>query len=495
MSNYLIELALIHSLLIGGYVLLLRKERQYGKMRFYLLAGSVFSLLIPLLKLPNPFYTPPELVVAPAVQPLEFDVATTTQAVESSNWGLYSFLMIYAAVSLFFLYSFLESLWQIARLKLKSSREQNDDQQVQRIAGINGSFSFFSWIFLSREIATNSEEYDVILKHEQAHVTLKHTYDIIYFEFLKIFCWWLPSVWYAAKELKKIHEYQADAHALNHCPIDRYSSILISSTLKKSGLSMASSFHDGLIVKRLKAMKEQNKRVSTWKSGSLAALLSVLFVVFACSENPTLEAEPAREEFTIVGDWAQYPGGMDAFYQYLAQELKYPREARTAGVTGRTWVQFVVERDGTLSEIETVKGIGGGRDEEVVRVLEGASDFVPAQQRGRNVRVRMVVPVTFQLKDGETNPDGSPQGIIIVGETQNMLTDLRIDASYAGGEWTGTIYDEKTGDTLPGANIVVEGTTLGTVSDLQGNFKIKATEAQNLDVSFVGYKNLKLEAE
>ena len=74
-----------------------------------------------------------------------------------------------------------------------------------------------------------------------------------------------------------------------------------------------------------------------------------------------------------------------------------------------------------------MKGIGGGCDEAGVKAFQGAANFVPANQRGKAVQIRMAMPITFQLKDGETNPDGSPQGVVSVGEVQMLYADLKKD--------------------------------------------------------------------
>ena len=201
-----------------------------------------------------------------------------------------------------------------------------------------------------------------------------------------------------------------------------------------------------------------------------------------------------RGLFTIVEDWAQYPGGIEALYKYVMTEIRYPKEARTNGVEGQIFVQFVVDKDGSISEVQTVKGIGAGCDQEGERVLKSATAFKPATQRGKPVRVRLLMPITFKLNKGKTNSDNSTQGIVIVDEVRIIHSDLKVDANYAKGEWSGTIYDEE-GHGLPGASIVVAGTTSGTASDFDGTFKLKANESQELVVSFVGYQTVKLEGK
>ena len=293
----------------------------------------------------------------------------------------------------------------IVRIKSESSTEKMSGTNIRKVSNLKGSFSFFNWIFLSDEIDQNQEDYNIILKHEKAHTNLGHTYDLLFFELFKVCFWWLPTAWYAIKEIKIIHEYQADNHAMEACGVERYSSILISSTLKTHGLSLASSFHDSLILKRLKAMKEQKKRVSLWKFSMLSTLLATLFVAFACTEEVNLVEEEItqplsmqdKEVFTVVEQAAQFPGGNDALYAYLAKGVKYPKQARIDGIEGKVWAEFVIERDGSVSNVQVMKGIHSSVDEEVVRLLENLPDFKPASQRGRTVRVRKAIPITFKI--------------------------------------------------------------------------------------------------
>ncbi len=109
------------------------------------------------------------------------------------------------------------------------------------------------------------------------------------------------------------------------------------------------------------------------------------------------EEEVAEQVFLIVEEPATPPGGYDAFYKYIADNLKYPAQARRMGIEGRVYVQFVVDTDGTLTEVQAVKGIGAGCDEEAVRVIKNAPKWSPPKQRGKAVKQRIVVPIVFQL--------------------------------------------------------------------------------------------------
>ena len=111
----------------------------------------------------------------------------------------------------------------------------------------------------------------------------------------------------------------------------------------------------------------------------------------------SMEEEVAEEVFTIVESMPQFPGGMPAFLAFLGKNIKYPRKAAQLGVEGRVFVEFIVNKDGTLTDLKVVKGIGSGCDEEAIRVLSKAPKWAPGKQRGKAVRVKMVVPIFFKL--------------------------------------------------------------------------------------------------
>ena len=112
-----------------------------------------------------------------------------------------------------------------------------------------------------------------------------------------------------------------------------------------------------------------------------------------------MEEEEVDEIFTIVEERPEPIGGLGAFYKYLGQNIKYPAQARRMGISGRAFLQFVVEKDGTLTDIQVIKGVGAGIDEEVVRALkECPIKWKVGKQRGNPVRTSFVLPFKFDLQ-------------------------------------------------------------------------------------------------
>lgn len=104
-----------------------------------------------------------------------------------------------------------------------------------------------------------------------------------------------------------------------------------------------------------------------------------------------------EEVMTEVEEPPTYPGGITKFYEYLKQNIRYPREARINGVEGNVYVQFVVDQYGNIRNVEVVKGIGSGCDLEAERVLKSVPKFNPGYHKGKPVPVRMVLPVMFRF--------------------------------------------------------------------------------------------------
>ena len=116
----------------------------------------------------------------------------------------------------------------------------------------------------------------------------------------------------------------------------------------------------------------------------------------AIFKEATLPEEEAVDAiFTIV---ETQPVGREEFYKYISKKLKYPAQARRMGIEGIVFVEFVIDKDGSITQVEAIKGIGAGCNEEAIRIVKGAPKWKPGKQRGREVKVRMILPIHFKLK-------------------------------------------------------------------------------------------------
>ena len=110
------------------------------------------------------------------------------------------------------------------------------------------------------------------------------------------------------------------------------------------------------------------------------------------------EEETEDEIFQVVENDPEFPGGMEALYKYLAQNIKYPQLARENNITGKVYVTFVVEKDGSIANPKVLRDIGGGCGAEAIRVVKAMPKWTPGKQRGKAVRVQFNLPVNFNLR-------------------------------------------------------------------------------------------------
>ena len=113
-----------------------------------------------------------------------------------------------------------------------------------------------------------------------------------------------------------------------------------------------------------------------------------------------VEEEEVQEQeiFQIVEEMPAYPGGEQKLMEFIAKGIKYPQIARETGIQGRVFVGFVIEPDGSVSNVKVLRGIGGGCDEEAMRVVKSMPKWKPGKQRGKAVRVSYMLPVNFKLQ-------------------------------------------------------------------------------------------------
>ncbi len=100
--------------------------------------------------------------------------------------------------------------------------------------------------------------------------------------------------------------------------------------------------------------------------------------------------------FLVVDESPTFPGGAEAYNKYLLTNLKYPKEARDLGIEGNVYLSFIVNKDGSLSDYEIARSLGGGLDEEALRVFMAGPDWTPGRQNGKEVRTRMMTRIVFK---------------------------------------------------------------------------------------------------
>lgn len=272
-------------------------------------------------------------------------------------------------------------------------------------------YSFFKNIIVgTRDL--DEEEMRCILAHESVHVNRNHSLDIVCMRLICCVMWFNPFAWMMLHELRAVHEYQADAAAAD---IDNknYLRLIYRQTTGFGYGHITNKFHSINIKKRIVMMNQKKTRFGAWKM--LAALpVAALLMVVGCKPATVEKAdtkEAQMDEATVVEDDTiyetlvhpvevdpEFPGGNEALYKYLAQNIKYPEKAKADKIEGRVVVGFVIEKDGSISNAEVRRSVNVEMDAEALRVINAMPKWKPGMQRGVPVRVQYNIPITFKLQ-------------------------------------------------------------------------------------------------
>ncbi|MBK8832167.1 MAG: energy transducer TonB [Saprospiraceae bacterium] len=114
-------------------------------------------------------------------------------------------------------------------------------------------------------------------------------------------------------------------------------------------------------------------------------------------KDSTDSEESEAEPFAYVEKMPTFPGGQEAMYMHIYNELKYPAEAKESGISGQVIVQFVVSKEGEIQKAKVVRGIGGGCNEEALRIVSSMPKWNPGMHNGRTVPVTFTLPIKFSL--------------------------------------------------------------------------------------------------
>lgn len=120
-----------------------------------------------------------------------------------------------------------------------------------------------------------------------------------------------------------------------------------------------------------------------------------LIMFFMAFVSVSAYSQSDDEVYIMVEKRAEFPGGQSEMLKYIQDNRQYPDEAKENDVHGKVLVSFIVERDGTLSDVKVMRGIGSGCDEEAVRVITSMPKWKPGEQGGKAVRTSLTLPVTF----------------------------------------------------------------------------------------------------
>lgn len=296
MLSYILEAGICWTGFYLLYILFLQKETFFHLNRIYLLATLVLGLLIPTCELS--FWTAaPEQFPAVAyylqpititVQSFEYNLETIVVSPEASQSFAWStvLLWIYLAGLVFFAFRTGWGLRQIYQLYRQSEIENRPGYHLVKTAQMHSPFSFFSWLFWSKDLQLESEETHYVLQHELAHIQQGHSLDVLLLEFLSIIFWCLPPVHYYKKELRNVHEYLADAAVYHTTPKKQYGRLLLKQAQSGQQPALAHHFFHSQLKQRIIMMtKNKSSRSSLFKYLGLLPLAAFLLLAFSSGET------------------------------------------------------------------------------------------------------------------------------------------------------------------------------------------------------------------
>ena len=388
----------------------------------------------------------PELTIGTEAAPTDWKSILSEYA-NIAYWGIVALLMIRLVVQ----------LAGIIRLACRCRKVQIGNTNIHLLPKADGPFSFFHWIFIHPSSHTE-EEFNEILTHEQTHARQWHSIDVIISELVCIFCWCNPFAWLMKREIRTNLEYMADARVLeNGYDSKTYQYHLLGLSHQKAAATIYNSFNVLPLKKRIKMMnKKRTKEIGRTKYLMFLPLAALLMIVSnieavarttkkiaaevieavdaktgqAVPEVQAPQVAPLPEQdtktvtykgkvvdkdtldnpiFEVVEHMPEFPdGGMSALMEYLSKNIKYPEAAMKKGTQGRATVQFVVEKDGSITNVKILRGIDPELNKEAVRVISAMPKWKPGTQKGEAVRVKYTVPVMFRLTENNTQVKYAP---------------------------------------------------------------------------------------
>jgi TonB family protein len=395
--TYLIKVFICSGVLYGYYALVLKNTPMHQWNRYYLLLATLLSLVLPLLHIPVPFYNQPETPTY-TTQLITLRELIIHEKNKHSFSGLW--LVCYSGIAGFFIARLLLNWRSIHLLARTNRKDENTGFILLENKKIQSPFSFFNNIFWTGNITPDSKEGQQILRHELAHITGHHTADKILMEIISAIYWINPFFHLLKKELSMVHEFIADKAAAENDTASDYAKTILLITLQSKELPIVNSFSQGPIKRRI-LMLFNHKHNNTIMKKSIVLPILVTLIAFISFQQKNLaqEKKSNREVFTFVKEPPVFKGGEQALTDFLSTNIKYPATAVGKNKQGTVFINFIVESDGTVTNVKTVgKKVGFGLEKESIRVVNLMKDkWEAGKQDGKAVAVEFNLPIRYTL--------------------------------------------------------------------------------------------------
>lgn len=403
---YLLKVNLALLVCYAVYRLLFARDTFFQLRRFLLLSFFGIALLHPLVDLPGGF-AGQEPVQRIAVLYSAWLPEVHVQATGESGWHFVDILNSvclalcaggWATLSL----RFLVRLVGIAVLARRCPKARVRNVGVRLLDRADGPFSFFRLIFL-RPSSHSDSELDEILLHEETHVRQMHSIDVLVAELLSVFCWMNPVAWLLRREVRDNLEYLADRQVISRgFDSRRYQYHLLGLAYHPAAATLYNNFNVLSLKNRILMMNmKRTKGIGRAKYLVALPLAAAFIAVNQVDALARVVAEPAPrvlqqdKVYKVVDHMPEFPGGIEGILGYIARNVKYPEEVRKEGVKGTVICEFVVNTDGSLSDIKVLRGVDPRLDAEAVRVIEAMPKWTPGRNGDQAVPTLYTLPIRF----------------------------------------------------------------------------------------------------
>ena len=298
MINYILQVILFQVLFLAIYDFFLSKETFFTKNRWYLITTPILSFLLPLIQIATFKKAVPEeyIVQLPEIFLSPEKVIQKTAMYQSVNEVNYISILFYVGVAVFCML-FLIKFFKIISLIRKNEIVKKPTYKLVLLPKETKAFSFFNFIFLGKEIPKSQQEQ--IIAHEFVHSKQKHSFDLLFFEFLKIVMWFNPMIYFYQKRITLIHEYISDEIAAKSDTKEVYINNLLSNFFQVENIAFVNQFYKKtLIKKRIIMMKKtQSKKIKQLKYLVLIPVLASMLFYTSCASKATVNRLTESEKF------------------------------------------------------------------------------------------------------------------------------------------------------------------------------------------------------
>jgi len=413
------------------YRLLFNNSNRIKFNRFYILASIIFALALPLLGILISNRSPeivnfkqnmlsgvmlPEIVISPdgnvVVSDATTAVQTQTNAPTYNLWQIIAILyFIGFGVSLLL---FIFKLTRIFFVIYRSPKEKCNGYTAVYTDKEQGSFSFLNYAFFPNKSVDKE-----IVRHEMSHISHHHSLDIVFVELMMLLQWFNPFIYLFKRDLQCIHEYQADRDVVDAGANKRdYMMLILQQCTAVDFSRMSNNFSLILTKKRIKMITKNEKTKGLW--WRLLVTLPVLAVMLVANTNATAKEQNEEQQNSAEAKtledirikisqskdsiyntdalevMPEFPGGNEAMVKFLQENVVYPEKAKEKGISGKTYVSFVIEKDGSITDVKVARGFDKSCDAEAVRVVKSMPKWTPGKVKGKTVRVNFVMPFVFK---------------------------------------------------------------------------------------------------